>query len=95
MKENLIIFTWFFAVHVRIENRPVTNPANIMGFQKNFVNQSTRLNPFPCSAKFFLCGPGQFVSDIIHSAFQYVLKEMRIMVVVRPSGDEKEELKLT
>lgn len=73
----------------------MTNPANIMGFQKKLVNQSTRLNPLPCSTKFFLCGPGQFVSDMIHSAFQYVLKEMRIMLVVHPPGDEKEELRLT
>lgn len=83
-------FHLFFAVHVRIENRPVTNPDNIIGFQKEKLgNQSTRLSPFPCSARFFLCGPGQFVSDIIHSAFQYVLKEMRIILVVQPSGDKK------
>lgn len=66
----------------------MTNPANVTGFQKEKLgNQSTRLNPFPCSAKFFLCG--QFVSYIIHSAFQCVLEEMRVTLVVHPSGDKK------
>lgn len=66
-----------------------------MGFQKKrLADQRSRLNPFPCSATFFLCGPTQFVSEIIYSAFQCVLKEMRITLVVLPSGDGREELRL-
>lgn len=75
----------------------MTNPANSMGFQKKgkLGNQSTKLSPFLCSAKFFLCGPAQFTSDPIPSAFQDVLKEMRIMLAVHPSGDKKKEARLT
>lgn len=66
-----------------------------MGFQKKrLADQRSRLNPFPCSAAFFLCGPTQFVSEIIYSAFQCVLKEMRITLVVLHSVDGKGELRL-
>lgn len=75
----------------------MTNPANIMGFQRKgkLGNQNTKLSPFLCSAEFLLCGPGQFMSYPIPSAFQDVLKEMRITLAVDPTGDKKKEVRLT